>query len=174
VLLPTQAQRDEAAHIAREAREQYRGTMEIVFVQVDYFTEEPKPCMGGWARTYMCITPTGEVLPCHAARIIPNLYFDNVQQQSLTTIWRESLALNAFRGDAWMQEPCRSCYKRKILAAVALPGILVDRGCDSNWSCLPSLSLSTHRLRCGRCGGTRDCSACLSRPENSERLLARL
>lgn len=112
-LLPTQAQRDEAARSAREARERYRGVMEIVFVQVDYFTEEPKPCMGGWARTYMCITPTGEVLPCHAARIIPNLHFDNVQQHSLTTIWRESPALNAFRGDAWMQEPCRSCPQKE-------------------------------------------------------------
>jgi pyrroloquinoline quinone biosynthesis protein E len=111
-LLPTQAQRDEAARIALEARERYRGTMEIVFVQVDYLTTEPKPCMGGWARTYMCITPTGEVLPCHAAHIIPNLHFDSVRQQSLTTIWRESPALNAFRGDAWMQEPCRSCPRK--------------------------------------------------------------
>jgi pyrroloquinoline quinone biosynthesis protein E len=112
-LLPTQAQRNEAARVALEARERYRGTMEIVFVQVDYFTKEPKPCMGGWARTYMCITPIGEVLPCHAAHIIPNLHFDNVRQQSLTTIWRESSALNAFRGDAWMQEPCRSCPQKE-------------------------------------------------------------
>jgi pyrroloquinoline quinone biosynthesis protein E len=112
-LLPTTAQRDNAARIALEARERYRGTMEIVFVQVDYFTKEPKPCMGGWARTYMCITPTGDVLPCHAARIIPNLHFDNVQQQSLATIWRESPALNAFRGDAWMQEPCQSCPQKE-------------------------------------------------------------
>jgi pyrroloquinoline quinone biosynthesis protein E len=111
-LLPTQAQRDKAAGIAREARERYRGVMEIVFVQVDYFTNEPKPCMGGWARTYLCITPTGDVLPCHAAHIIPNLRFDNVQQQSLAAIWRASPALNAFRGDAWMQDPCRSCPKK--------------------------------------------------------------
>jgi pyrroloquinoline quinone biosynthesis protein E len=108
-LLPTQEQRDKAAALAREARERYRGVMEVVFVQVDYLTPEPKPCMGGWARTYMLITPTGEVLPCHAAHIIPNLHFDNVQQQALATIWRDSPALNAFRGDAWMEEPCRSC-----------------------------------------------------------------
>lgn len=112
-LLPTQAQRDVAASIAREARERYRGAMEIVFVQADYLITEPKACMGGWARTYMCITPSGEVLPCHAAHIIPNLHFDNVQQRSLATIWRESAALNAFRGDTWMQEPCRSCPKKE-------------------------------------------------------------
>jgi pyrroloquinoline quinone biosynthesis protein E len=60
----------------------------------------------------MCITPTGEVLPCHAAHVIPGLRFDSVQHQSLTTIWQQSPALNAFRGDAWMQEPCRSCPKK--------------------------------------------------------------
>ena len=112
-LLPTQAQRDEAARIALKARERYRGAMEIVFVQVDYFTKEPKPCIGGWARTYMCITPTGEFLPCHAANIIPDLHFDNVQQQSLAAIWRESQELNALRGDAWMQEPCQSCPQKE-------------------------------------------------------------
>ena len=111
-LMPTRAQSDRAEEIAREARARYRGTMEIAFVQVDYFSAEPKACMGGWARTYMCITPTGEVLPCHAAHVIPRLHFDSVQHQSLTTIWQQSSALNAFRGDAWMQEPCRSCPKK--------------------------------------------------------------
>ena len=38
--------------------------------------------------------------------------FGSVRQQSLKTIWRDSPALNAFRGDAWMQEPCRSCPKK--------------------------------------------------------------
>jgi pyrroloquinoline quinone biosynthesis protein E len=112
-LMPTRAQRDRAEKIAREARARYRGTMEIAFVQVDYFSSEPKACMGGWARTYMCITPSGEVLPCHAAHVIPGLHFDSVRQQSLTTIWQQSPALNAFRGDAWMQEPCRSCPKKE-------------------------------------------------------------
>jgi pyrroloquinoline quinone biosynthesis protein E len=112
-LMPTRAQRDRAEEIAREARARYRGTMEIAFVQVDYFSAEPKACMGGWARTYMCITPTGEVLPCHAAQVIPGLHFDSVRYQSLTAIWQQSPALNAFRGDAWMQEPCRSCPKKE-------------------------------------------------------------
>jgi len=70
--------------------------------------------MGGWARRYICITPTGEVLPCHAAQVIPGLHFDSVQHQSLTTIWQQSPALNAFRGDDWMQEPCRSCPRKTI------------------------------------------------------------
>jgi pyrroloquinoline quinone biosynthesis protein E len=111
-LMPTRAQRDQAEEVAREARARYRGTMEIAFVQVDYFSEEPKACMGGWARTYMCITPTGEVLPCHAAQVIPGLHFESVRTRSLTTIWQQSSALNAFRGEDWMQEPCRNCPKR--------------------------------------------------------------
>jgi pyrroloquinoline quinone biosynthesis protein E len=113
-LMPTRAQRDRAEEVAREARARYRGKMEIAFVQVDYFSEEPKACMGGWARTYMCITPTGEVLPCHAAHVIPGLRFDSVRHQSLATIWQRSPALNAFRGEDWMQEPCRSCPRKTV------------------------------------------------------------
>jgi len=114
VLLPSRAQYEQAEAIVREARPRYQGTMEIAFVKVDYFSDEPKACMGGWARTYICITPTGEVLPCHAAQMIPGLHFDSVQHQSLTTIWQQSPALNAFRGDDWMQEPCRSCPRKTI------------------------------------------------------------
>lgn len=113
-LMPTRAQFDRAEAAVREARPQYQGTMEIVFVKVDYFSHEPKACMGGWARSYICINPTGEVLPCHAAQVIPGLHFDSVRDQSLTTIWEHSPALNAFRGDSWMQEPCRSCPRKTI------------------------------------------------------------
>jgi pyrroloquinoline quinone biosynthesis protein E len=30
----------------------------------------------------------------------------------LAEIWRDSHAFNAFRGDDWMQEPCRSCDEK--------------------------------------------------------------
>jgi pyrroloquinoline quinone biosynthesis protein E len=111
-LMPTQEQYAQAEEAARDARLKYRGTMEIAFVRVDYFADQPKACMGGWARTYMCITPNGEVLPCHAAHVIPELHFDSVRDQSLSTIWQHSPALNAFRGDDWMQEPCRTCPQK--------------------------------------------------------------
>ncbi len=174
-LLPTQAQRDEAARIAREARERYRGAMEIVFVQVDYFTQEPKPCMGGWARSYMCITPTGEVLPCHAAHIIPNLHFDSVQQQSLTTIWRESPALNAFRGDAWMQEPCRSCpQKGKDFAGCRCQAFLLTGDAAATD---PVCHLSPHHdivLDAVAAAERGEAPLVYRDQKNSERLLARL
>ncbi len=113
-LMPTMAQLDQVEPIVREARERYQGTMEIAYVRADYYSEFPKACMGGWANNYMVIIPTGEVLPCHAADVIPGLHFDSVRDQSLTTIWKNSQGLNAFRGDSWMQEPCRSCPRKMI------------------------------------------------------------
>lgn len=113
-LMPTREQYARAEEIAFEAIPKYRGTLEIVFVQNDYLSGEPKPCMGGWGRSYMCINPEGEVLPCHAAKVIPGLCFESVRDDSLARIWRESRGLNAFRGDDWMLEPCRSCVRKDI------------------------------------------------------------
>jgi pyrroloquinoline quinone biosynthesis protein E len=113
-LMPTREQYLRAQEIAVAAIAKYRGTLEIAFVQNDYLSGEPKPCMGGWGRSYMCINPAGEVLPCHAAKVIPNLSFESVRDRSLTDIWRDSPGLNAFRGDAWMLEPCRSCERKSV------------------------------------------------------------
>ncbi|HKN14257.1 MAG TPA: pyrroloquinoline quinone biosynthesis protein PqqE [Candidatus Binatus sp.] len=113
-LMPTREQYDRAEGIAREAIVKYRGTLEIAFVQNDYLSGEPKPCMGGWGRSYICINPTGEVMPCHAASVIPGLRFDSVRDGALEKIWRDSPAMNAFRGDDWMMEPCRTCARKEI------------------------------------------------------------
>lgn len=113
-LMPTREQYDHAEEIAREAIDKYRGKLEIAFVQNDYLSGEPKPCMGGWGRSYMCINPTGEVMPCHAAAVIPGLRFDSVRDRALGEIWRDSPAMNAFRGNDWMMEPCRSCPRKEI------------------------------------------------------------
>jgi len=58
------------------------------------------------------VSPDGLVLPCQAAHSLPGLRFERVTEQPLAEIWRESPGLNAFRGDAWMREPCRSCTRR--------------------------------------------------------------
>lgn len=113
-LMPTREQYDRAEEISREAIAKYRGILEIAFVQNDYLSGEPKPCMGGWGRSYMCINPTGEVMPCHAASVIPGMHFDSVRDAALEQIWRESPAMNAFRGDEWMMEPCRTCARKEI------------------------------------------------------------
>ncbi|MFZ1888132.1 MAG: pyrroloquinoline quinone biosynthesis protein PqqE [Candidatus Binataceae bacterium] len=113
-LMPTREQYDRAEEIARQAIAKYRGILEIAFVQNDYLSGEPKPCMGGWGRSYMCINPTGQVMPCHAASVIPGMQFDSVRDASLEQIWRESPAMNVYRGDEWMMEPCRTCARKEI------------------------------------------------------------
>jgi PqqA peptide cyclase len=60
----------------------------------------------------MLIAPNGEALPCHAAAIIPGLHFENVKEKSLGEIWKSSEAFQKFRGETWMQEPCKSCDRR--------------------------------------------------------------
>ena len=86
--------------------------MEVLFVTPDYYAEFPKSCMDGWGRRFIVISPDGLVLPCHAAHTLPGLSFDRVQDRPLDEIWHHSDAFNAYRGEAWMPEPCRSCDRR--------------------------------------------------------------
>jgi len=88
--------------------------MEVLFVLPDYHAGKPRACMDGWARRYLVVTPDGCVLPCHQARSITGLHFERVGERSLAQIWRDSPALNAYRGEAFMKEPCRSCERRHI------------------------------------------------------------
>jgi pyrroloquinoline quinone biosynthesis protein E len=37
-----------------------------------------------------------------------------VRERSLADIWANSPAFNAFRGTAWMNEPCASCPRREL------------------------------------------------------------
>jgi pyrroloquinoline quinone biosynthesis protein E len=111
-LLPTRAQLDRSLEILKNAAERLRGKIRIEYVVPDYYAKYPKACMGGWGRKLMLITPTGEALPCHAAQVIPGLPFDNVQQRSLREIWETSEAFQKFRGEAWMQAPCKTCERR--------------------------------------------------------------
>src|SRR3989475_406632 len=113
-LMPTRAQLDEGWRVVQEERARLGTKLEIVWVLPDYHEQYPKPCMGGWARSYMTVTPAGEVWPCHAAGRITTLKFANVREHSLEWIWHHSDAFTAFRGDAWMPEPCRSCPRKTV------------------------------------------------------------
>jgi pyrroloquinoline quinone biosynthesis protein E len=86
----------------------------IDFVVPDYYASRPKPCMGGWGRGIINVTPSGKVLPCHAAETIPGLVFESVREMPLRDIWLRSEAFNRFRGTGWMREPCRSCAFREV------------------------------------------------------------
>lgn len=113
-LQPSREQVIAAKKLVDKAREEHRGTLVIDFVPPDYYADFPKACMGGWGSTGLNVTPDGRVMPCHAAESIPHLKFENVKDASLGDIWRDSAAFNAYRGDDWMQEPCRSCERRMI------------------------------------------------------------
>ena len=114
MLLPTRAQLDAAREVARAARRRLRGRMEVLFVTPDYYADFPKACMDGWGRRFLVVAPDGLVLPCHAAHTLPGLEFDNARARSLGDIWRDSAAFQAFRGETWMSEPCRSCERRTL------------------------------------------------------------
>ena len=91
-----------------------RGVLVIDFVPPDHYATYPKSCMGGWGSVGLNITPDGHVLPCHAAASIKSLAFDRVQDRPLQEIWENGSAFNAFRGDGWMQEPCRTCERKTL------------------------------------------------------------
>ncbi|HWY42397.1 MAG TPA: pyrroloquinoline quinone biosynthesis protein PqqE [Candidatus Sulfotelmatobacter sp.] len=111
-LLPTHAQLEQFLVTVKTAEERLRGKIRVEYVVPDYYAKYPKPCMGGWGRKVMLITPNGDALPCHAAAVIPGLHFGNVKEESLRQIWESSDAFEKFRGEAWMQEPCKSCDRR--------------------------------------------------------------
>ncbi len=113
-LMPSAEQVKRAASAVEELRRRHHGAIVIDAVVPDYYARLPKPCVGGWGRRSLNVTPAGRVLPCHAAEYIPGLEFWSVRDRSLADIWANSPAFNAFRGTGWMQEPCQSCARRDI------------------------------------------------------------
>ncbi len=111
-LMPSREQVLEATRQVQAARESLKGKLVIDYVPADHYATYPKACMGGWGAIGLNVAPDGLVLPCHAAQTIAGLSFERVQERTLQEIWHESPAFNAFRGFAWMQEPCRSCERR--------------------------------------------------------------
>jgi len=112
-LLPTREQLDHSIAVIKREQERLEGRIRIEYVVPDYYAKYPKPCMGGWGRKLMLITPSGDALPCHAAQVIPGLSFENVKDRSLSEIWECSAAFQRFRGEDWMQEPCKTCDRRE-------------------------------------------------------------
>lgn len=110
-LLPTRAQLKAAASVVEEARKQ-RSRPEILFVLPDHWSDRPKPCMGGWGQKTIVVAPDGMVTPCHEARTLPDLEFWNAGARPLGECWADAPGMNAYRGEDWMSEPCRSCDLR--------------------------------------------------------------
>jgi pyrroloquinoline quinone biosynthesis protein E len=112
-LLPSKTQLARAEEVVRDARARLGGRMEILYVLPDYYSEYPKPCMGGWASRQLTVAPNGDALPCPAAQTLP-LPRASVREDSLETIWDDSPMFTAFRGTDWMPDPCRTCERREL------------------------------------------------------------
>jgi pyrroloquinoline quinone biosynthesis protein E len=113
-LMPTREEFMASAKLVEKARERLKGVIVIDAVVPDYYAKFPKPCMGGWGRGIINVTPSGRVLPCHAAESIAGLEFDNIRDKPLGEIWLNGQAFQKYRGTSWMKEPCRSCPRREI------------------------------------------------------------
>ncbi|CAQ71287.1 pyrroloquinoline quinone biosynthesis protein PqqE [Cupriavidus taiwanensis] len=112
-LMPTREQLIEAEAVVRQYRARIGRQCQLLFVVPDYFEERPKKCMNGWGTTFLGVAPDGTALPCHAARMLPDLVLPNVKTGTLRDIWQHSDAFRRFRGTQWMPQPCRSCEHRE-------------------------------------------------------------
>jgi pyrroloquinoline quinone biosynthesis protein E len=144
-LMPARADVDRSIRIVEAARKRLEGRLVIDLVVPDYYATYPKACAGGWGRRLMNVTPSGKVLPCHAAETIPGLEFWSVRDRALAEIWTSSPAFMAYRGTDWMPDPCRSCERKERdwggcrCQALALTG---DAAATD-----PACSLSPHHAR---------------------------
>ncbi|EED34729.1 coenzyme PQQ biosynthesis protein E [Luminiphilus syltensis NOR5-1B] len=112
-LMPSEEQLGRAEAVTNAYRKQHGEAMKIYFVIPDYYEQRPKPCMNGWASMFLTVAPDGAALPCHSARDLP-IAFPNVRDTPVRDIWYHSEPFNAYRGNDWMQEPCRSCPEKDI------------------------------------------------------------
>ncbi len=109
MLMPTLEQSDRTNQIVADAKKRLAGRLLVDYVPVDHYAEYPKACMNGWGRVALIVAPDGSVLPCHNAMDLKHLTFPNVSERSL-----KSSAFNAYRGDEWMPDICKSCDRKEI------------------------------------------------------------
>jgi len=111
-LMPSRPQLERAEEITNRFRERVGKKMKVYYIVPDYYADRPKACMNGWATTFLNVCADGLALPCHEARMLPGLEFPNVRDHDVSWIWQESPGFTAYRGDDWMQEPCKSCPEK--------------------------------------------------------------
>lgn len=112
-LMPSREQLERAEKITNEFRARVGNSMKVYFVVPDYYADRPKACMNGWGSVFLNIAADGMVLPCHEARMLPGLSFPNVRDHDMRWIWYDSPGFNAYRGDSWMKELCRTCPEKE-------------------------------------------------------------
>src|SRR5262249_62378719 len=90
MLVRPRGQVERAVAAVGALRARHQGRIVIDAVVPDYYARFPKPCVGGWGRRSLNVTPAGKVLPCHAAETIPGLEFWSVRERALADIWQNS------------------------------------------------------------------------------------
>ena len=112
-LLPTREQLKRAEAVTDAWRVKLGDRMKLFFVSPDYHEGKAKKCVNGWGNMFITVTPDGDVLPCHTAKMLPGLTFPNVRGSSLRSAWFDSDGFNRYRGTGWMKEPCASCEHKE-------------------------------------------------------------
>ena len=140
-LMPSREQVEQAVRQVEVLRTKHHGRIVIDAVVPDYYARFPKPCVGGWGRRSLNVTPAGNVLPCHAAEVIPGLEFWNVREHSLADIWRVLAGLQGVprhRLDAGAVQKLRA--PRAGFRRLPLPGLPDCRRRARRRSGLPPLA----------------------------------
>ena len=140
-LMPTRAQVERAAAQVETLRKRHHGRIVIDAVVPDYYARYPKPCVGGWGRRSLNVTPAGKVLPCHAAESITGLEFWNVTRafarRDLGEIARlQRVPRHRLDEGAVRQLPAPGAGFRRL----PLPGLRAHRRCRRGRSGVPSLA----------------------------------
>ena len=142
-LMPTAEQVSRAVAEVEELRRKHQGQIVIDAVVPDYHARFPKPCVGGWGRRSLNVTPSGRVLPCHAAELIPGL---DVLERARAFARRH---LGAFAGvqrvprhrfPAGALRDLRTARDR--FRRLPLPGLSADRGRPGDRPGVPSVAAS--------------------------------
>jgi PqqA peptide cyclase len=102
-LLPSNEQIINGYNVTKEYQEKY-SDIGIYYVIPDYFEKNAKKCMGGWGEQMVTIDPEGNVLPCLSCKILPDFTYENINENTLEHIWKNSSIFNKFRGTDWMTD----------------------------------------------------------------------
>ncbi len=155
-LMPTAEQVRTSTAAVDQARADFAGQIVIDAVVPDYYARRPKPCVGGWGRRSLNVTPAGKVLPCHAAETIPA---PDVSQCARPVPVRHLApqrglqCLSRHRLDGRTLPQLRPAGRR--FRRLSLPGAGHDRRCRGDRSRLPAVPVSCPHDRTGGDGGSR-------------------
>ncbi|WP_298235758.1 pyrroloquinoline quinone biosynthesis protein PqqE [uncultured Azohydromonas sp.] len=131
-LLPTREQLRRAEAVTDAWRLKLGDRMKLFFVAPDYHEGRAKKCVNGWGNMFITVTPDGDLLPCHTAKMLPGLSFPNVRESSLRAAWFDSEGFNRYRGTGWMKEPCASCeHKEQDLGGCRCQAYLIAHDAEA-------------------------------------------